>query len=765
MIHKAHRYLDEKGGMYSKWHKHQSHHYVHIGIYIGVLAFVVASVYNSTQITLAAVNSEPVSVTDSSATVTGLTNQILKHIKEYKKADEKDKSAVTDKISKIILQRKHLLHKEIHSNPKKFLEQVFPEDIKKELPESVQPLLEQEVTAEGLLEVTAADDFERGQSLMTYELETISNGKVKKYKLHFSDDTGHNHQANLVTGTRVKVKGVALEEDLVLAPTTEVSSLQVTGEAALSPLTVPQKTLVILINFTNNTTQSWTPSTVANAVFTAAKSPNLFFQANSNEQVSLEGDVVGWYTLPTTNVGCDLNYSKWMTAANTAATNAGVQLGNYTRKVYLMNNKSDCTYGGMGSIGGNPSWSFIFGYSPVTYPMLVSHELGHNFSTRHAQTIDCKTKQIDVYANCTIKDYGDKTDVMGDSYNGYYTFNAPHKLQAGWLSTNQVQTITSSGTYTVTPLEIDDSTIKALKVAKPNTNESYYISYRQPLGWNSGMANSLTSGISLHIWASSQTKMVDTTPGDNNLANTVLTDGRTFSDPANGIAITQLSHSTSSATVSVAFPAPVCVSAAPTLTMSPSTQSGSTSTPKTYSIYLKNNDSTTCAGSTFSLSTILPASWTSSFESASLSLTPGATGSTKVTVTPVTGVVDGTYSFTVKAVDSAVAVHTASASASYVSFTQTPDTVPPLVSITSPLNGAKITAKKSTNISATASDANGIASISILVGNTTLKTCPSVTTCTASWSVSRLTAGSYVLTAVAKDKSNLISTTSITVTR
>src|SRR5207249_4097807 len=69
-----------------------------------------------------------------------------------------------------------------------------------------------------------------------------------------------------------------------------------------SPVVAPgaigsQSTLVMLVNFQDNTRQPFTSDQVATAIFTDA---NAFIQENSYLQTSLTGTVVGWYTLPTT---------------------------------------------------------------------------------------------------------------------------------------------------------------------------------------------------------------------------------------------------------------------------------------------------------------------------------------------------------------------------------------------------------------------------------------------------------------------------------
>ena len=81
-----------------------------------------------------------------------------------------------------------------------------------------------------------------------------------------------------------------------------------------------QKTLVILVNFSNDRSQ---PYTVAQAK-TGYGAVDAWFREVSYQQTSLAIDVVGWYTMSVTNASCD--YTKIQTDARKAATTAGVNL-------------------------------------------------------------------------------------------------------------------------------------------------------------------------------------------------------------------------------------------------------------------------------------------------------------------------------------------------------------------------------------------------------------------------------------------------------
>src|SRR6185436_15880 len=74
------------------------------------------------------------------------------------------------------------------------------------------------------------------------------------------------------------------------------------------------------------------------------------------------------------------------------------------------------------------------------------------------------------------------------------------------------------------------------------------ISYRQPIGFDSSLLGTITSGASIHIDNPAHTistKFIDTTPGvggSDLFTDATLQDNKTFIDSINGIEITQRIH-------------------------------------------------------------------------------------------------------------------------------------------------------------------------------------------------------------------------------
>ncbi len=123
-----------------------------------------------------------------------------------------------------------------------------------------------------------------------------------------------------------------------------------------------------------------------------------------------------------------------------------------------------------------------------------------------------------------------------------------------------------------------------------------------------------------------------------------------------------------------------------------------------------------------------------------------------------TGLSAGTaYTYTVSAHDKA---GNTSAQSSSISVS-TP--APPKVTISSPSNGAVIKGYGNINIAATASDPNGVQTITIKGNSTTLLTCTSTTSCSTTWPASTLSRGTHVISVTATDKFGLQSSASVTV--
>ncbi|MFC5578013.1 Calx-beta domain-containing protein [Lysobacter niabensis] len=110
---------------------------------------------------------------------------------------------------------------------------------------------------------------------------------------------------------------------------------------------------------------------------------------------------------------------------------------------------------------------------------------------------------------------------------------------------------------------------------------------------------------------------------------------------------------------------PPCVRAAPTLSLSGGGTAVTAGTNVGYALSVTNRDSATCAPTTFSLARSVPAGWTGTLGTTGLTLSPGATGSTSLSVTSTATAAAGSFGIGAATSSAVGALHTANASKTY----------------------------------------------------------------------------------------------------
>ncbi|HYV27494.1 MAG TPA: hypothetical protein VFA77_08180 [Candidatus Eisenbacteria bacterium] len=480
----------------------------------------------------------------------------------------------------------------------------------------------------GDLTVMQVDDFENHQSEIKYLLQDSTMGKT--FYLHFDKMPA----VKLVTGMKVKVHGVGKGNQLTVAANgNNVETLSV----AAATVSGAQNTIVILLNFIDATIECGN-SSVNGLMFQNTASVNTLYQETSYGNVSFSGVVAGPYTINyySTNT-CD--YGSWASAAESAASAAGYNVSSYNRRVYVFPKNNPCGWAGMGTIGGNPSKAWI-AYCDLAD--VFAHELGHNVNMHHASTPTCE--------------YCDVSDFMGYGGVGFRQVNAPHKEEMGWLPTGKVVLATGNTTVNIAPLELYPSSTalpQALKIAKPDTAEYYYFSFRRKLGFDSSLGTDYADKANIHRYKGSgsiQTFFLGS-----------LATGQSFNDAANGFTVTSLATTADYVTLQVSFG---CASLAPMVTISPASQSGNAGATLNYTVQISNRDSSSCPATTFTLTPTVPGGWTVAVSSP-LALLPGISGSATLTVTSTLGAVAGNYSVGVSVSDGVSSTHNGSASATY----------------------------------------------------------------------------------------------------
>ncbi|HET7064759.1 MAG TPA: NEW3 domain-containing protein [Rudaea sp.] len=551
-------------------------------------------------------------------------------------------------------------------------------------------------------------------------LDDLAN-HASRVEYHLEDEQSHRHATlrfdgappeGLRTGTRLSVSGVAdgggsilLSAGSASVQTTQSTPLTMqtaTTQSTASATVVSgvQNTIVIIANFTNAAVTS-TPSQIQNIMFSdpAGHSIDALFRETSFGNVGFSGQVAGPFVINvSTAAACDL--AGWADAADSAATASGVNVSSYPRRLYIMptTEMSVCGMQGAGQVGGSPSRAWVFDY---TVNDLYAHELGHNLNMAHASTL----------ANV----YGDASDDMAGSGYPLRHFNAPHMEQMGWMPAGNIRTITASGTYTVAALELSPTQTPApqiLKVLKPDTGDYYYFSYREPLGLDSGLRTAYWNRVNVHKYTGNYIAY------DTYLL-ALLDDASVFSDATNGITVTQVSHASDRATVQVQISGggtPTCQRATPVLALSPSSQSGTAGSTRSYTVSLTNNDNTYCSASSFSLANVIPSGWTGTLSPSALSLAPGVAGSATLALTSSATATAASFPATINVSDAASSAHTVSGSVAYVVQTATCTRSAPAIAFSPASQSGPAGTSLSYTVSVTNKDSSSCAASTLSLG-------------------------------------------------
>lgn len=592
-----------------------------------------------------------------------MTQSLVEMSTRYQLASPSERSQLIDKLREVATSRRQMLAELMESDPGEVLRMALPEDMRASMPSKIRDYIEQQVDVEGEMEVMY-EDWEDG-SRLHFSLDVAG----ERFSLHFAN----NPTTDLLTGTKVRVKGVRVGQALALeygsdGLRTSVSTGFETLAMAVAPNTFgEQKVLVLLVNFQDKQTQPWTPDQVRNVVFTSV---NNFYKESSYQQTWLTGDVFGWYTLP---INSTCTTSTIATYARQAATAAGIDLSAYNRHVYAFPSLS-CGWTGSGMVSGNPSQAWINGSMTLR---TVGHELGHNFGLYHARALDCHPNVLG--SSCPTIDYGDILDILGKSgVTGHSHANQKERL--GWLgygNSPAITTVQSSGTYWIDPYETVGSSPKALKILKsvdPTTGRKtwYYVEFRRPVGFDSFISgnSNVMNGVMVHTGTESYTSdnyLLDMTPETSSWSDAALVVGRSYNDPNVNIAITPLSVGNAGAGISVSYGPQPCVQANPSASLPPSASqwiaAGSTIT---YQVSVTNNDGGGCVASNFNLQAGVPSGWTAVFDAPSVNVNPGGSATANLTITSPSLAADGFYNILVTVANSADSSYSATSSSTCV---------------------------------------------------------------------------------------------------
>jgi len=490
-----------------------------------------------------------------------------------------------------------------------------------------------ERTFEGSLTVIHQDDFFNEKSKNYYFLQT----KNKNYRLISEDDLD-----KLEPGSEIQIKG-KLSKDKIFISKIDENSLKTLKRIIPSqiPDTIgPQRTAVILVNFQDNPSEMFTKEQVKQII----SKVNDFYKENSYGKTWLTGggnaetpypDIYGWYTLPHNQI-CDLGEYEII-----ATVDNDLYFPNYNRIIVIYpSDPVGCRFAGAThGLGSNYYYTadgrVMFSIARIiandtikdqigTYneelPYIISHELGHNFGSDHANLFNCGdySTELPRLKNCDLIEYGDRWSVLG-GWRSFYHFNARHKEIFKWFDEEHIINVNQPGIYNIWPIEINNNKPKALKIKAGNEfyERYYYIEYRQPIGFDSNIERrnpDITKGALFHIFYNfprnmnphlSDTLLIDLHPpfiDYSNLGDFTLKPGETYYDNIAGISIKNLdigSTDEKMLSLKIDFIPSLCERNDPEISIKPSSTKGEYPPHKrykfaTYSITVENKDTIYC---------------------------------------------------------------------------------------------------------------------------------------------------------------------------
>jgi len=424
------------------------------------------------------------------------------------------------------------------------------------------PTLQRKIDTEieGTLAVLHADYFDQGSSAFIYEVHPPAG---RPRRLHIG-----SLPASLEPGVKVRVHGRTEADGESITPRQITVLGRPTGseavEAGMAKAATANRVLVIMANFSNTAAPAFTAAQAQQVMTGNADSvANYFRETSYGQQVMNITVPPGWVTMSMA-APASCGSSDW-SAIGTAAEAAARKLGaaydpaTYNFVVYLFPGLPACGWIGLAYIG-NPHKAWINGVGAFR-TNVVAHEMGHNFGLLHAANLRCTS--VPIGGTCVASEYGDPFSAMGNQGSMHY--NAVQKAKLAWIPATSVRTHAGgTATYTLNPLEVAGGSTYAVKIPTASSNRTYWLEFRQPLGFDAPLASLPNNGVQIRVAApfetpcsgcdsySDDTELLDMTPSTASFSDAALVVGNTYRDSSFNVNVTVLSFTAGALTVQVA---------------------------------------------------------------------------------------------------------------------------------------------------------------------------------------------------------------------
>jgi hypothetical protein len=352
-----------------------------------------------------------------------------------------------------------------------FIKSLLSRDDINKAPTACAKFLEKEIDVGGELTIIS-----EGENNIAHYLDVDEN---KSYRVYYTDKP-----SNLFSGAKINIQGWNMDDRLVAyAPggkggggrgkggKTSAGKIKSEGE---------QKTAAILVSF-SDLPINVSRNVIHDMVFGTGSSVDRLYREISSDETFFTGDVFGPVTISNMSTEHISKYRNWSKNAKREAKQIGVSIQSYDKLIYVFPSNMPRGYPSRGTIGGQPSESWILAHNTFT----ICHEVGHNLGLLHA-------------GKSVTDAYGDFSDIMGRG-PALKQVNAPHREERNWIGDNIVP-VSSANSYSLNALEAPNRGAKILKIADITSPEnSFYISYRKRIGFDVSLTNEYADKVNIHI--------------------------------------------------------------------------------------------------------------------------------------------------------------------------------------------------------------------------------------------------------------------------